>query len=54
MQDGDPTQDKDTGTLSGVPSGAATDQSKGLPDSGRHESEAAVHPDAGKDQATDI
>jgi hypothetical protein len=35
-----------TGTTHGVPAGAATDEAKGVPDSGRHASETA--PIAGK------
>ncbi len=39
--------DPDTGTKHGVPAGAAQAESTGLPDSGRHATEAApIHPDA--------
>jgi hypothetical protein len=31
--------DADTGTMHGVPAGAAEEESKGTPDSGRHQSE---------------
>ncbi len=54
MSDNESTQDKATGTQHGVPAGAGQDQSKGLPDSGRHESETAVHPEGGKEQGKDI
>jgi len=33
--------DRDTGTQHGVPAGVVQEESKGLPDSGRHESESA-------------
>jgi hypothetical protein len=33
--------DADTGTQHGVPHGATTEESKGLPNSDRHESESA-------------
>ncbi len=35
--------DPDTGTKNGVPAGAAEEESKGLPDSGRQQSETAPH-----------
>jgi hypothetical protein len=38
--------DADTGTKHGVPAGANEEESKGLPDSGRHRSETApLHQD---------
>ena len=54
MQDDDQVTDKDTGMVHGVPGGAASDQSKGVPDSGRHESETVAHPAGGKDKAKDV
>jgi hypothetical protein len=35
--------DPDTGMKNGVPAGAAQEEAKGLPDSGRHASETAPH-----------
>lgn len=47
--------DKQTGTKDGVPHGVTQEESKGVPDSGRHETESApIHDGAGKDQAKDI
>lgn len=44
-----------TGMKEGVPLGVTEEESKGLPDSGRHQSESApLHDGAGKDQAKDI
>jgi len=40
--------DKQTGMIHGVPAGAAQDQATGLPDSGRHQTETALHPDQDK------
>jgi hypothetical protein len=34
-------QNAETGTQNGVPHGVTTEESKGLPDSGRHETESA-------------
>jgi hypothetical protein len=51
----DHLHDASTGTKSGVPHGATQEESKGVPDSGRQQSESMpVHPEAGKDQAKDI
>jgi hypothetical protein len=41
--------DKKTGMILGVPAGAAQEEATGLPDSGRHQTETALHPEAGKD-----
>jgi hypothetical protein len=46
--------DERTGLINGVPAGAAQEESTGYPDSGRHQTETALHPEAGKDQAKDI
>ncbi len=47
--------DETTGMKHGVPAGAAQEESKGVPDSGRHASETVpIHGEAGKDQAKDI
>ncbi len=38
-------QDEETGTQHGVPHGVTQEESKGTPDSGRHQSESApLHP----------
>lgn len=51
----DHLHDTSTDTRSGVPRGATQDESKGVPDAGRQQSETApLHPEAGKDQAKDI
>ena len=47
--------DEKSGMTEGVPQGVTKEQSTGVPDSGRHESESApLHEEAGKDQAKDI
>jgi hypothetical protein len=47
--------DEQTGTKEGVPHGVTQEESKGVPDSGRHATESVpIHEGAGKDQAKDI
>ncbi len=47
--------DESSGMKEGVPHGVTKEESLGVPNSGRHESESApLHDEAGKDQAKDI